>query len=101
MHDHRVSADEAPVLRLYVTGASLRSAHAREQARRLCAAVRDCRLEVIDVDDDPGAAEDAGVIATPLLVRTVPEPVCRVVGDLSDLTLVARLLDLRYTEEQP
>lgn len=49
-------------------------------------------LDVIDVLEDPQAAEDASIIATPTLIRTRPLPVRRLVGDLSDRAKVLRAL---------
>lgn len=51
-------------------------------------------LEIIDVLEDPQAAEEASVIATPTLIRTSPLPVRRLIGDLSDRAKVVSALVL-------
>jgi len=51
-------------------------------------------IHVIDVLEDPDAAERQRIIATPTVLRRVPLPTRRVVGDLSDTAVVVRHLDL-------
>jgi circadian clock protein KaiB len=77
-------------LRLYVTGSTLLSAHARENMERL---LRDelageYAYEVIDVLERPDLAEQDRIFATPALVRRSPLPVRKLIGDLSDRDLV-------------
>lgn len=73
-------------LRLYVTGFSLRSRRAIANLRAICE--RDIKgpyeIEIIDVLEHPEKADREKVLATPTLVKRTPEPVCRIVGDLSD-----------------
>ena len=81
-------------LTLYVTGAeSSRSVTAK---RRLDVLVRHLDVavdvEVVDVLDDPDVAGRAGVFATPTLVRELPAPSRRVIGDLSDTDVVTAAL---------
>ena len=45
-----------------------------------------CDVEIVDVLEDPAAAEEDKILATPTLVRKLPEPVRKIIGDLSDLT---------------
>ena len=73
------------VVRLYVAGASERSRRAIVRARRLCETELDGRfvLEVIDVFQQPILARDGQIVATPTLVREFPQPVRRLIGDLS------------------
>ena len=82
--------------RLFVTGETGRSRQAAENLRELCearvAGLYD--LEVIDVLDHPELAEEDRIIATPTVIRLVPLPPRRVIGDLSDLKLAATALDL-------
>jgi circadian clock protein KaiB len=72
-------------LELYVVGRSLKSETAIDNLRRVCERWLPGRHEisVIDVLEDPLAAEEANVIATPTLIRKVPPPPRRIVGDLS------------------
>jgi circadian clock protein KaiB len=83
-------------LRLYVTGSTPRSARAIENLRRVCEKHLFGRydLEVIDIYQRPEAAREFQVIAVPTLVRLLPEPLRRVIGDLSDQDKVLHGLDL-------
>jgi circadian clock protein KaiB len=83
-------------LRLYVSGGTVLS----ERAIANLGALRDrelagqYELEVVDVLENPEAAEDGHLMVTPTLVRERPEPVRRLVGDLSDRTAVLASLAL-------
>lgn len=74
------------ILSLFVAGMTPRSLRAIENARQLCEQyLKDrCELEVIDVYQQPGLAKDAQVIAAPTLVKHLPPPLQRFIGDLSD-----------------
>jgi circadian clock protein KaiB len=76
------------VLRLYVAGATERSRKAILRARQLCEAeLKDnFKLEVIDVYQQPILARDGQIVATPTLVRQFPQPVRRMIGNLSNAT---------------
>jgi len=76
------------VLRLYVAGATDRSRQAILRARQLCEAEfkDNFELEVIDVYQQPILARDGQIIATPTLVREFPQPVRRLIGNLSNTT---------------
>ncbi|QIE23934.1 Circadian clock protein KaiB [Caballeronia sp. SBC1] len=82
------------VLRLYVTGNTLRSTRAVDNARRLLETYAAGRfeLEVIDIYLHPEAAIAAQIIAAPTLVKLRPGPSRRVIGDLSDSNKVLALL---------
>ena len=84
------------VLRLYVTGSTPRSARAIENMRRICDEHLAGRydLEVVDIYQRPEAAREFQLIAAPTLVRLLPEPLRRVIGDLSDRDRVLHGLDL-------
>lgn len=91
--------DPAPAyeLTLFVNGASDRSARAIGDARSLCEEHLTGRysLAVIDVNDDPTAAvRRNAVVAAPTLIKNRPEPVRRVVGDLSHSEDVLEALEL-------
>jgi circadian clock protein KaiB len=85
------------VLRLYVTGTSPRAQVAIANLRRICD--QDLRgqydLEIIDVLKDPQLAEDAKILATPTLIKDLPPPLRRVIGDLSDKEKVLLGLEVR------
>jgi len=84
------------VLRLFVTGTTSRSQRAITNMQRICEENLAGRydLEVIDVYQDPEATRDLQVIATPTLVKLLPEPLRRIIGDLSDHEKVLAGLDL-------
>ncbi len=74
------------VLRLFVTGTTTRSLRAIANIRRICdehLAGR-CELEVVDVYANPEATREFQIVATPTLVKILPEPMRRIIGDLSD-----------------
>lgn len=83
-------------LRLYVTGRTPQSKRAIDNLREIC----DVELngvfdvEVIDVLEHPNLAEDEKILATPTLVKRLPEPTRKIIGDLSDRKRVLFGLDL-------
>ena len=74
------------LLRLFVTGASSRTGTAIANLRRICEQELGGQydLEIIDVLEFPDLAEDEKILATPTLIKTLPLPLRRVIGDLSD-----------------
>ncbi|HEY0233188.1 MAG TPA: circadian clock KaiB family protein [Dokdonella sp.] len=81
--------DAGPVqykLRLFVTGTTPRSTRAIENMKQICEENLEGRydLEVIDVYANPEATKELQIIATPTLVKILPEPLRRIIGDLSD-----------------
>ena len=79
------TADEQYVLRLYVTGTTPRSAAAVVNVRRICENHLAGRyeLEVIDVFRHPEKAVEAQIVAAPTLIKYLPHPVRRFIGDMS------------------
>ena len=73
------------LLRLYVAGTSSRSRRAILRARELCAGELKgrCKLEVIDIYQEPIRARNGQIVATPTLVREIPLPVRRLIGTLA------------------
>ena len=92
-------SDEHYVLRLYVTGTTPRSTRAIENMHEICEQHLQGRfdLEVIDIYQNPEASREAQIIAAPTLVKMLPEPLRRVIGDLSDHEKVLAGLNLRPT----
>lgn len=83
------------ILRLYVTGSTGRSLRAVHNLKKICEEhLPDYDLEVIDIYKDPAAAREAQVIAAPTLVRKLPLPIRKFVGDLSNTQKVLVGLDL-------
>lgn len=87
------------VLRLYVAGATDRSRQAILRVRRLCETELNGEydLEVIDIYQQPILARDGQILATPTLVREFPQPVRRLLGNLSNTTGLFVGLDLKTT----
>ena len=85
------------VLKLYVTGATRRSQRAITNLNSICSEYLqgDCDVEVVDVYRFPAQAREANVLAAPTLVRQLPLPVRRLIGDLSERGRVLVLLDLK------
>lgn len=83
-------------LRLYVAGATPRSIRAIERLKVLCETHLHGRyeLEVIDVYQSPEQLGVENVVAIPTLVKKLPLPLRRIVGDLSDTEKVLKGLDL-------
>jgi circadian clock protein KaiB len=85
------------ILRLYVTGQTPRSVSSVENLRRLCEKYLKDRfdLEVIDIYQQPAMAAEGQIIAAPTLIKTMPLPLRRLVGDFSDQNRVVLGLDLK------
>ena len=83
-------------LKLYITGHTARSEQAIRNMEKICKGELDSKYElvVIDVLDDPQLAEDEKIIATPTLVKELPPPLRRLIGDFSDMEKVLLGLDL-------
>jgi circadian clock protein KaiB len=73
-------------LRLFITGSTPRSARAIATMRKICEENLRGRydLEVVDVYENPESTRDLQIIATPTLVKILPEPLRRIIGDLSN-----------------
>jgi circadian clock protein KaiB len=82
-----IAADEGRyLLRLFVTGMTPRSTEAIARIKAICEEFLEGRyeLEVIDIYQQPDAARAEQIIATPTLIKKLPPPLRRLVGDLSD-----------------
>ncbi len=84
-------------LRLYVTDQSPNSVRAIQNLRRLCEehVPGRYRIEVVDLRENPRLAADDQILAVPTVVRKLPEPVRKFVGDLSDTEKLLVGLQLR------
>jgi len=84
-------------LRLYIAGNTPRSATALRNLKRYCEehlkGIYD--IEVIDLLKNPQLAEGDQILAIPTLVKKVPEPVRKIIGDLSNEEKVLGGLDIR------
>jgi circadian clock protein KaiB len=86
-------------LELYVTGRSVSSVAAIANLERILGKSGldgQWHLVIVDVLDQPDAAEAANIVATPTLIRRAPAPVRRLVGDLSPTDVVLRGLGLDH-----
>ena len=88
------------VLRLYISGLTPRSTKALATIRQVCQDRLQDRyqLEVIDLFQSPDLAETDEIIATPTLVKELPQPLRRLVGDLSNVERLLVGLNLRKRE---
>ncbi|MCW2983614.1 MAG: circadian clock protein KaiB [Conexibacter sp.] len=79
----------ATTLKLYVVSGTPSSDRALAALEELRATLPgEIEVEVVDLGDRPEVAEDERIVATPMLMRVSPQPVRRIVGDLSDLDRV-------------
>ncbi len=88
---------------LYVAGASVLSMNAIERIRDVCdhELAGRVQLEVVDVHQEPGRVIEDDIVAVPTLLRKLPAPLRRLVGDLStQRVLVALDLEPRQLEEE-
>jgi circadian clock protein KaiB len=89
--------DKQFVLRLYVAGLTARSTQAIINVKNICDEELKGRyqLEVIDLAKQPELARDENIIAAPTLIKKLPVPLRRLIGDLSNRERVLLGLDLR------
>ena len=90
------------ILRLYVIGSSPRSMKAVYNLKKICEEhlPDDYELEVIDIYENPTAAREEQIIAAPTLVKKLPSPLRKFVGDLSNTQKILVGLDL-YKRQGP
>lgn len=84
-------------LRLYVAGKTSKSVVALENLKNICEEhlQGEYSIEVIDLLERPQLAEGDQILAIPTLVKKVPEPVRKIIGDLSNVEKVLVGLDIR------
>jgi circadian clock protein KaiB len=84
-------------LRLYVAGQTPKSVTAFANLKRLCEEylAGEFEIEVIDLIENPRLARDDQIVAIPTLVRKLPEPIRKIIGDLSDTERTLVGLQLR------
>ena len=90
------SADGRYVLRLYITGMTARSERAVKNLQAICDEFLDGRydLEVIDIYQQPVLTIGEQIIAAPTLIKKLPLPMRRIIGDMSNRERVLLGLDL-------
>ena len=89
--------DQEQILRLYIAGQTPRSVKAFANLKRICEEHLKgrYRIEVIDLIQNPQLAAGDQILAVPTLVRLLPEPVRKIIGDLSNTDRVLVGLDVR------
>ena len=95
------SCDECFELRLYVAGQTPKSLRAFANLKKICDEHMDgkCRIEVIDLVKNPKLAKEDAILAIPTVVRKLPLPLRKIIGDLSDTERVLVGLQLRSAAE--
>lgn len=83
-------------LTLYITGHTAKSEMAIANLQRICEERLDgqCEIRIVDVLEQPELAEHEKILATPTLIKQSPQPMRRVIGDLSNLDQVIQSLGL-------
>ena len=93
----RQEAKEKYLLRLYVTGMTPRSTQAIRSIKEICEEHLNGRydLEVVDIYQQSSLAKGEQIIATPTLIKKLPLPLRRFIGDMADTERIVLGLDLR------
>jgi circadian clock protein KaiB len=91
------SKDKKYILRLYVTGTTPRSTEAIVNIKKVCEEYLkgSYELEVIDIYQQPVLAKGEQIIATPTLVKRLPQPLRRFIGSMYDVDRILMGLDLK------
>jgi circadian clock protein KaiB len=87
-------------LRLYVAGQTPKSIAAISNLKRLCETYLPGRynIHIVDLMQDPALAQRDQIVAVPTLIRHLPEPIRRIIGDLSNTERVLLGLDIETTQ---
>jgi circadian clock protein KaiB len=88
------------VLRLYINGSTLKSTLAVKNIKQVCEQHLNGRytLEIIDICQQANLARDEQIVAVPTLIKRLPRPLRRLIGDLSDQNKVLFGLALKIRE---
>lgn len=99
--DNGEKKEELYTLRLYVTGITPNSARAISNIKKICEEHLKGRynLEVIDLYQEPALAKGEQIIAAPTLIKKLPLPLRRIIGDMSSTDRVLVGLDLREKKD--
>ena len=94
--------DEKFLLRLFLTGTTPQSIKALSSIREICETHLKGKyeLEVIDLYQNPGLARSEQIIAAPTLVKKLPLPLRRIIGDMSSIEKVLVGLDLKLVNNK-
>jgi len=93
----RSSQDDKWILRIYVAGAATKSLTAFANLKKICEEHLANRysIEVVDLVEHPELAQLDQIVALPTLIRKLPEPIRRIIGNLSNLDRVLVGMDLK------
>jgi circadian clock protein KaiB len=91
------STDKAYELRLYVAGQTPKSLAAFANLKKICEEhlAGQYHIEIVDLLKDPQLASGDQILAIPTLIRKLPEPIIKIIGDLSNTERVLVGLDIR------
>lgn len=91
---------EQYVLRLFISGMTTRSVQAIDNLKKICEeGLRGCySLEIIDISQQPKAVRDEDIVATPTLIKELPKPIRKIIGDLSNRERILVALNLKKNE---
>ena len=91
---------EKYVLRLFISGMTSRSIQAIDNLKKICdEQLKGCyNLEIVDISQQPGAVRKEDIIATPTLIKELPIPIRRIIGDLSNKDRILVALNLKKPE---
>lgn len=95
-HQRQAKKESGYVLRLYITGSTPRAKSAIMKVKKFCDEhLKDqYELDVIDIYQQPTYAREAQIVAAPTLVKKLPEPLRKLVGDFSNASRVMTALGL-------
>lgn len=98
----KLDTSQVMELRLYVAGQTPKSLAAISNLKKICTDHLEgrYRIEVVDLVKTPTSAQEHQILAIPTLVRSLPVPISKIIGDLSDTTRVLVGLEVRRTESR-
>lgn len=99
--ESRSSSEEKYELRLYTAGQTPKSVAAFKNLKRICEEHLPGRykIEIIDLMQNPRLAKEDQIVAIPTLVRKLPAPLRKIIGDLSDIERTLVGLQLRERDD--
>lgn len=91
------------VLKLYITGTTPNSTRAIVNIRKICEEhlLGRYELEIVDISQHPTLAEGEQIIAAPTLIKKLPLPLRRFIGDMSQTERILLGLDMRKIDDKP
>ncbi len=101
--ENEIDKDEVWNLRLYVAGQTPKSIEAFANLKEICETHLKGKynIEVIDLIENPELAKDDQILAIPTLVRSLPEPVKKIIGTLANEEKVLVGLEIKSSRKNP